>query len=148
MSENTNTNTTVTDAPETEKHFSDVTPYQAAQIATLRLRKAGKLGEDETIAPQAMYSKKGIKRYGESKQNGGTGVFFVGDSFAAWLDAQVEGRQVAGGRRVNINELVKEYMGDLKVDEKDLEGLKDDETDEDDDVLAGLSDEESDEDAE
>jgi hypothetical protein len=91
MSENTSTTT---------KQYTDLTPYRAAQIATLQLRKAGKLAADEEIAPQTMYSNKSITRYGSPKAQGGTGVMFVGASFAAWLQAAKSG---TGTARVSFN---------------------------------------------
>jgi len=91
---------------------SDVTPYQAAKIATKWLRKHGKIAEDQEIAPQTMYSNKAIERYGKPRTQGGQGVYFVGASFMQWLQNWGTGGTGARGR-VNIEALANEYMADL-----------------------------------
>ena len=93
------------------KH-TDVTPYYAAQVATTVLRAAGVLNEEDTIAPQAMYGNKTILRHGQSRRDGGNGIYFDGDSFAEWLNAQKTGTPGQGRTKVNVNALVNEYDTD------------------------------------
>jgi len=92
-----------------EQSFSDVTPYVAAQIATELLRADGILAADEEIAPQSMYGNKTIERYGTPRREGGDGIYFVGTSFKAWLDAQREGRESGRRSKVNLRALLSEY---------------------------------------
>jgi hypothetical protein len=125
-----NTTTAVTAKPK-----SDVTPYRAAQIATVALRGAGKLAADKKIEPQVMYSNKSIARYGEAKSAGGTGVMFVGDSFYAWLQTQLRGTGVVRSRG-NLGALLAEYVTD--IDDEDLadEPTDDEDADSPEDIAA------------
>ncbi len=98
---------------------SDLTPYAAAVVATAVLRKHGILDADQEIAPQSMYGNKTITRYGEPRREGGDGVMFNGDSFAEWLDAQVEGRATGARQRVNVKALLAEYDPETDEPESD-----------------------------
>jgi hypothetical protein len=107
---------------QTVKH-SDLTPYRAAQVATAVLRAAGKLqgvdsnGKPKAIEPQTMYSNKSIKRYGEAKRDGGTGVMFVGESFNEWLQSQLRGTG-STRTRSNFGSLLAEYT--VEIDDEDV----------------------------
>jgi len=107
-----------------EPTFSDLTPFMAAKVATVILQASGTLPPGKEIAPQAMYSNKTIERYGTKRTEGGQGIYFRGDSFAKWLTEAKKG--VAGGRRVDVNALVSQYMDNIDgVDDESNEDEKD-----------------------
>jgi hypothetical protein len=99
------------------KQYSDLTPYRAAQVLTVQLRKLGLIEPDEEIAPQTMYSNKSIKRVGTKKSEGGAGIMFDGDAFMDYLRNEVAARRSGGRVRasVNIDRLAAEFDVDTEA---------------------------------
>jgi hypothetical protein len=113
---------------------TDLTPYYAAKVATEVLRKAGKIADNEVVAPQKMY---GLARPSKSTNvsaiatvPGSDPILFVGDEFARWLQAQLagQGRTRTG---VDMASLISEFEDGLAagVDEDESDEVSDDDPD-------------------